>query len=65
MGRHSNPSPLGPDDPIFNDGLTIYTRKSDRSSTTSTKKSPSKQATPSGAVSKAARTTARRPSKAE
>jgi hypothetical protein len=30
MGRHSNPLPLGPDDPIFKRGLTIYTPPSAR-----------------------------------
>ncbi len=30
MGRHSNPSPLGPDDPIFKRGFTIYTPPSAR-----------------------------------
>ena len=30
----------GPDDPIFKEGVTFYTRKSDRISTTSTKPSP-------------------------
>ena len=24
-GRHANPRPAGPDDPIFKEGLTIYT----------------------------------------
>ncbi len=53
MGRHSNPLPAGPDDPIFKRGLTIYTPPSARGSTPSTKSSPSKRATPSGAGSKA------------
>ena len=30
MGRHSNPSPAGPDDPIFKRGFTIYTLPSAR-----------------------------------
>ncbi len=30
MGRHSNPLPAGPDDPIFKRGLTIYTPPSAR-----------------------------------
>ena len=64
-GRHTEPELLPPDDPIFKRGLTIYTPPSARSSTPSTKSSPSKRATPSGAGSKAARTTTRRPSKAE
>ncbi len=30
MGRHSNPSPAEPDDPIFKRGFTIYTPPSAR-----------------------------------
>ncbi len=39
-GRRSLIRLAGPDDPIFKEGVTFYTRPSDRASTTSTKPSP-------------------------
>ncbi len=46
--KFSKGSLAGPDDPIFKEGPTFYTRKSDRASTPSTPSSPSKPAKPTG-----------------
>ncbi|MEE8241374.1 MAG: hypothetical protein V3R16_08895 [Nitrospirales bacterium] len=41
MGKNLGGSLAGPDDPIFKEGPTFYTRKSDRASTPSTPILPS------------------------
>ncbi len=43
MGKGSEISLAKRDDPIFKEGPTFYTRKSDRISTTSTKPSPKRR----------------------
>ncbi len=55
MGKNLGGSLAGPDDPIFKEGPTFYTRKSDRVSTPSTKPSPKTPGRPSGAGSKVPR----------
>ncbi len=40
MGKVIWESPAGPDDPIYKEGLTVFTPRSARGSTPSTKSSP-------------------------
>ena len=52
MGKSSGISLAGPDDPIFREGPTFYTRPSDRGSTPSTESSPKRQDKGSGRAPK-------------
>ena len=53
MGKSSGIKLAKRDDPIFNEGPSFYTRKSDRGSTPSTKSSPKSTASDSDPASKA------------
>ncbi len=53
MGKNLGVSLAKRDDPIFSEGPTFYTRKSDRGSTPSTKSLPKSTASGSGQGSKA------------
>jgi hypothetical protein len=47
MARFTNPRLAEPDDPIFSEGLTVFTPRSVRASTPSTKSSETSTASPS------------------
>ncbi len=52
MGKNLGGSLAGPDDPIFREGPTFYTRRSDRASTPSTESSPKRPGKGSGRASR-------------
>ena len=53
MGKVIWESPAGPDDPIYKEGLTVFTPRSARGSTPSTPSSPKTPEKASGPESKA------------
>ena len=65
MVKFSKISLAGPDDPIFKEGPTFYTRKSDRVSTPSTPISPSAPDKPTAPASPKKRPSNSRPASRE
>ncbi len=65
MGKSLGISLAGPDDPIFKEGPTFYTRKSERASTPSTPISPSAPDKPTAPASPKKRPSKSRPESRE